>query len=240
MASGRVRLLAAGSTVYTPAAERRPRDTSHEPHGGAVHDGMGDQGYDSGEETQLPGHLREAAARESRRPDPPVPGSRPLLGLVAIYSDLAVEGQFPGLLGRTYPLREGDVLFVGKPPQPDELALADGRRLSITHAHLFPRSEEFEYVSRRHLAIQMRPGGEVVLMDFSTNGVFLVKHQEHVRRRADETVAVHEFRGEEMLVLGIDLRVQKDRKARERAARHRLQIFPFAPMGGGEVLETRP
>jgi pSer/pThr/pTyr-binding forkhead associated (FHA) protein len=202
---------------------------------------MGDAGYDPGEATRLPGRRdRELQRRAAEREEPPPLAERPVLGLVAVYSDLAVETNPPGLLGRTYPLREGDVLFVGKPPQPEELVLEDGRRLAIAHVHLFPRSEAFEYVSRRHLAIQLRPGGEVLLMDFSTNGVFLVKRQEHVRRRADETVAVHSFRGEETVVLGIDLRVQKDPKARDRASRHQLQVFPFEAVPEPEAMETVP
>ena len=201
-----------------------------------MHEGMRDFGHDPGEETRLPGS-RAPERKPLSRPAPPLPGTRPVLGLVAIYSDLAVETTPPGLLGRTYALREGEVLFVGKPPQPENLVLEDGRTLPIAHAHLFPRSEEFEYVSRRHLAVELRPGGEVCLMDFSTNGVFLMKRQEHVRRRADESVAIHTFRGEETVVLGIDLRIQKDRKARERAARHQLQIFPFET-AISEALET--
>lgn len=206
-----------------------------------MHEGMGDSGHDPGEATRLPGSPDPAAKRQpSERPKPPLPADRPVLGLVAVYSDLAVETTPPGLLGRTYPLREGEVLYIGKPPQPEDLLLDDGRRIPIAHAHLFPRNEEFEYVSRKHLAVEMRPGGEVCLMDFSTNGVFMVKRQEHVRRRADDAMAVHTFRGEETLVLGIDLRVQKDRKARERASRHQLQIFPFEIGPSESALETEP
>jgi hypothetical protein len=165
-----------------------------------------------------------------------------VVAVVVVYSDLAVEGALPGMLGRTYPLREGDVLFAGKPPQPDELTLDGGRRLSITHVHLFPYREEFEYVSRRHVAIEAKAGGEFLLMDFSTNGVFLMGPQQQVRRTKDQTVALHTFRGPETIVLGIDLRVQRDRKAKERAERHQLRVVPLgsASARAADVMETHP
>jgi hypothetical protein len=208
---------------------------------------MGDSGRDPGEETRVPGSGELAAKRRATKIQP-LPATRPVLGLVAVYSDLAVETTLPGSLGRIYPLREGEVLFVGKPhvgkpPQPgEEFVLDDGRRLTIAHVHLFPRTDEFEYVSKKHLAIEMRPGGEVRLMDFSTNGSFLMKRREHVLRTG-QSMATYTFRGEETVVLGIDLRVLRDRKARDRATRHQLQIFPFESVpsdSSNSSMETQP
>jgi hypothetical protein len=199
---------------------------------------------DGNDATRLPNHDPEKTqigAKVPRPASPAGPGRDPrLLGIVAVYSDLATESDvLPGMLGRTYALHEGEVLYVGKAPRPDEIQLDDGTRFKVTHALLFPFSEEFEYVSRRHLAIEMKGGGEWALMDFSTNGVFCQVRQEHIRRRADQTVAIERLRGRETLVLGIDLRIQRDAKAKERAERHHLQVVPVdGPSLSSDAEET--
>lgn len=161
----------------------------------------------------------------------PGPSSEgPVLGAVAIYSEATDDRAMAGSrseLGRLYLLREGEVLFLGKPPAPRVVELPDGNSLPVTYAHLFPFSREYGFVSRRHLAVAMLSEGRTVVHDFSTNGIYLMSKEEHVRRSPDAQVRTTEIQGREIVVLGLDLSRQRDRAAKRSASRHRLEVVPF-------------
>lgn len=154
---------------------------------------------------------------------------RPVLGSVAVYSvatDDRVSDEARSEHGRLYLLREGDLLFVGKPPAPRQLDVGGGAR-RVAFAHLFPFSREYGFVSRKHLLIEMKPEGVTLLYDFSTNGIYLTAQREHRRRPPDEPVQITKLDGPDLVVLGLDLSRQRDREARVSASRHRLEILPF-------------
>lgn len=189
------------------------------------------------ETTQLPGHDPLADTQDAPLANP----ERRVLGVIGVYSKTAEDSEtIQSELGRTYPMREGDVFFVGKPPAQEVLEVEGGRRLSVTQTHILTNDEEFLYVSRRHLAIEFEEGGKFTLFDFSTNGIFLVEQNRHVRRSGNQSVARHVIEGAETLVLGIDLNAMNDKTSRQRARRSEIQVRPL--VGGGTCSSevTRP
>jgi hypothetical protein len=151
-----------------------------------------------------------------------------ILGFVVLYSDSAEApvAESDSRLGRAVPLRAGDVFFLGKSPLPTEVPASEGRKAAPTQHHLFPFTEEYAHISRRHLVVEMMRGGRTVLTDLSTNGIYLMKAAKHLRRSRDEAFQTHTLEGEEMVALGIDL-AAADEAERERAARYRIQIVPL-------------
>jgi hypothetical protein len=145
----------------------------------------------------------------------------PILGVVVVYSSSADPSALGshGTPGTTYPLHAGEVLFVGKPPARRRIPLKEGAFLEVTLCHLFPKSHE--YVSRSHLALEMRPGGLVILTDFSTNGTFLVRARRHVIRE-DKDYETTEFHGRELLVLGVE-----SAERESETERAQLEVIPF-------------
>ncbi len=184
------------------------------------------------EATTMPGQdLTQPSAPEPTPAKPVL--EKTVFGVVSIYSATAGDPRSPGTeLGVVYPLREGETLFLGKAPAPADLPLEGGESLPITHAHLVTFGEEFEYVSREHLAIEMLDEGRFRVYDYSTNGYFLQETNRHFRRPAQSRPQIDEFEGRDVMVLGIDLtRQSSDRRALDRAQRCLVQIVPL--LGGG-------
>lgn len=150
-----------------------------------------------------------------------------ILGFVILYSDSA-ESPAAGpdtRIGRAVPMRAGDVFFLGKSPLPTEVPASDGRKVAPTQHHLFPFTEDYAHISRRHLVVEMMRGGRTVLTDLSTNGIYLVKAAKHCRRPRDQAFQAHTLEGEETVALGVDLSTA-DEAERERAGLYRIQIVP--------------
>jgi hypothetical protein len=158
----------------------------------------------------------------------PMAGRPDILGFVVLYSESAdLVGSVPsGSLGRVVPLRKGDLFFVGKAPVPQEVPLDGNRKAVPTGWHLFPFTEDFAHISRRHLVIEMDKPGSTSLVDLSTNGIYLVGEGRHLRRGKGESTRVHVVAGRESIVLGVDLGASTAGEARERALRYQIQIVP--------------
>lgn len=139
-----------------------------------------------------------ASAPETRQ------GAPAALAVVAAYAGEAEEERAGSgsTTGRLYALGAVDVLFVGRIRPPERLVLRDGKQLHLRFFHLFGR--EFELVSRRHLAIEMRPDGAAVLYEFSGNGTYLVGAMKHVIRAEEMEYESVVLREREILVLGAD------------------------------------
>jgi hypothetical protein len=160
-----------------------------------------------------------------------------ILGFVVVYSESAdLAGSVPsGTLGRVIPLRKGDLFFVGKAPVPQEVPLDGNRKAVPTGWHLFPFTEDFAHISRRHLVIEMDRPGSTTLVDLSTNGIYLLGEGRHHRRGKGESTRVHNVTGRESVVLGMDLGASTAGEARERALRYKIQIVPVDSEGTGAV-----
>ncbi len=156
-----------------------------------------------------------------------------LLGFIVMYADCSdtPPGAPDARYGRVFPMRADDVLFLGKAPAPAEVVGRDGRKVAPTQAHLFPFKDEFGHISRRHLVVQMEPGGKTGITDLSTNGLYLVKKAQHLRRGKGQDHTYHTVQGDETVVLGVDLGTASDKAAQEKSIGYRFQIVAL-PRGG--------
>jgi hypothetical protein len=158
-----------------------------------------------------------------------------VLGVVALYAESA-EASAVGVdpaLGRAFALRKGDVFFVGKSPLPQEIPLPDGRKLVPSAWHLFPFTDEYAHISRRHLVIEMAGRGSVNLVDLSTNGIYLLGEGRHLRRGRGEAARIQTIASKETVILGVDLGASTDGSVRERAWRFQVQVIPVASVSAG-------
>jgi hypothetical protein len=150
----------------------------------------------------------------------------PVLGFIVTYSETAPgeDGQ-DSRFGRIYPMRVGQVLFVGKAPAPAQVRRADGAMIAPVASHLFPRS--FGYISKHHLTVEMEPDGPTILTDTSSNGLYFMKTQQYVRRSpGDSTPQVHRVVGDETLVLALNLpELRDDPEALAQSERVQLRIL---------------
>lgn len=172
---------------------------------------------------------------KAKRPGGAEAPARPIVGVVVAYSETADQvetGERPEL-GVVYPLREGEVLFVGRqnPPGPAVIPIEGGEKLRVTHSHLFAFARKFEYVSRVHLALEMKADGRTVLTDFSTNGIYLVTKKELLQRPREKPYAVHTLEGRQTIFLGVSPE-QVDPSTSEVP---QLEIIPLDRSGGAAV-----
>ncbi len=178
------------------------------------------------------------AARSGKKiPDsqPPTAASDPVLGVVVAYTDVAEPSSSRDPHhGRVYPLRQGDVLFVGRPPAPPEVFRSDGTQVRPAFCHLFPK--EFAHISRRHMTVEMDPAGGVLLTDLSLNGIFLIPEQRHLQKDPEQAFQKHHLDKGTTLLVGLDAA-----SAREPgASRFQLQIvMPGIPLARQGIKETR-
>lgn len=185
------------------------------------------------------------AAPDSVTEQPPVSAvESPVLGIVVVYSETheSDNSALDPRLGRIYPLREGEVLFVGRPPAPAEVLLRSGESTAPTHSHLFPHGEPYGYVSRRHLTIELDPLGGAVVTDHSRYGIYL-ERAARVHRREDPNgpPESHHVDGQECVILMDDLGEPTDRDLVDRRSHYRLQILPSArTAAGGAATEKSP
>lgn len=159
----------------------------------------------------------------------------PVLGVVIVYSEThEPEAADPDpRLGRVYPLREGEILFVGRPPAPPSVSRQDGEAGPPTHCHLFPHDELYGYISRRHLTIEMDQQGGIILTDYSRHGIYLAKANTW-HRRSDPLgpPASHRVSDDETVILMDGLGEPTNRDYTERRSRYCLEIRHAARMGG--------
>ena len=145
----------------------------------------------------------------------------PVLAVVVVYTASADEAAAAApTVGGLYPLRAGESFFAGKAPAPRRIAFEDGTEIEVDHAHLFAR--DFEYVSRRHLTIRMRPDGRATLIEHSANGTYLVHAGLHVIRGEGKEYEAVALSGREILVLGVD-----HADAESAALRPQLELIPL-------------
>jgi hypothetical protein len=154
--------------------------------------------------------------------------SEPIVGVVVTYSEVA-EGSGnaeQARLGQVYPLRAGQVLFIGKPPAPAEVLRADGTNVAPAATHLFPFTPDFAHISRRHLIIEADSAGVVLVTDYSTNGIFLLRSGTFLQRRPEQPSLVHRLETDETIVLGLDLSDHKgDPATLERVSRYQIRLL---------------
>lgn len=169
------------------------------------------------------------APRPAEEQTAPVDRTRPLLGLVIIYSETHEmrPAKLDSRLGRVYPLRDGDVLFLGRHPAPPEVLRRNGSLSPPTFCHLFPHGEPYGYISRRHLTVEMDGLGGAVLTDHSRYGLYLEKAA-RMHRRTDPAgpPETHRVDGEETVTLMDDLGDPTDRDLDDRRSQYRLRILP--------------
>jgi hypothetical protein len=157
----------------------------------------------------------------------------PIVGFLACYSDVAERAPGDGdpRLGRVYALRESDVFFVGKPPLPDEVGIEAGESRPPTGHHVYPPTPDYAHISRRHLVVRMLRDGTVRIIDHSTNGLYFVEANRHVRREKGAGPEVHTLKAPETIVLGLDQASFGEPRWQEKAARFQIEIVPV-PAGG--------
>jgi len=182
--------------------------------------------------------LPKAADPQAPIPADP-PDKRPVLGLVVVYSETheSDPGELDSRLGRVYPLRQGEILFVGRFPAPTGLLRLDGTMAAPTHCHLFPSGGIYGYISRRHLTVEIDPLGDSIITDYSRYGLYL-EHANQVYRRKDAAIPSesHRVSGEEIIVLMDDLGKPGDADLADRRSHYRLHLIPTAKRAGVDPL----
>jgi hypothetical protein len=179
-----------------------------------------------GESTQIrPPEPQPAAPPPKAQPlDPEV---LPVLGVVIIYSDEheSTSGALDSRLGQVYPLREGDLLFLGRFPAPPELLHKDGSSSPPTHSHLFPTGGLYRGISRRHLTIEMDSLGGTIFTDYSRAGIYL-ETADIAYQRKDQSIPAesHRVAGDETVVLMDEFGATGDADLADRRSHYRLQI----------------
>ena len=168
----------------------------------------------------------------------------PILGVVVVYSEIHESDatEVDSRLGLVYPLREGEILFVGRYPAPSEVLRRDGRTGAPTYRHHFPTGGLHGYISRRHLTVEMDPLGGTILTDYSRYGIYLEKARKwHRRRDPSGPPESHRVIDEERVILMDDLGEPTNRDLADRRSRYRLHILRSArPAGRERMGETRP
>lgn len=156
----------------------------------------------------------------------------PVLGLVIVYSEPGKEEGEDTRWGKIYPLRAGELLFVGRSEIPVEALRFDGTTVAPTYGHLFP--SKFTHISRRHLTLEMEANGPTLLTDTSGNGFYLLKAKRYGAGRGSAPFKVHRLEGDETIVLGMDMAEGQGGAAlQEQAARLQLRIV--RPEGAGRA-----
>ncbi len=184
-------------------------------------------------------HVNAPGPLEPVEPPQAAPAVPPVLGVVVIYSEThesAAENDTR--LGCVYPLREGEVLAVGRTPVPKNVTRSDGDTVAPTHRHVFPHGEPFRCVSRLHVTIELQPGGKAILADHSRYGIYLENAETWHRLPATEKTAVHTITEPEHVVL-MDLEGKPARPdLADRRSHYRLSILHFAWLGAGARQEA--
>jgi hypothetical protein len=206
---------------------RRDSESEHGAAGDDFHPGAAQPpGQDEVEST----HVRPSGPSPDSTPQQ-VPASdeiNPVRGVVVFYSETHESDvtEPDPRLGRVYPLREGEILFVGRYPAPAEVLLRNGETAPPTYSHLFPHGGLYGYISRQHLTVEMDPLVGTILTDYSRHGVYLEKAGTwHRRKDPTGPPESHRVTGEETVVLMDDLGEPTQRDLVDRRSHYRLHIF---------------
>jgi hypothetical protein len=166
----------------------------------------------------------------------------PTLGVVVIFSETLESevNESDPRLGRVYPLREGEILFIGRHHVPADVPRSTGENIPPTHSHLFPHGGLYGYISRQHLTVEMDARGGTILTDYSRHGVYLVKAEKwHRRKDGDGPPESHRLTGDEVVVLMDDLGEPAKGDLADRRSRYSLHIIhPTSVADGDSRTET--
>jgi hypothetical protein len=151
--------------------------------------------------------------------------SSPVLGVVVTYAGSVESAPVEAgrQLGRVYPLRRGEVLYVGRPPAQPEIVRSDGARVRPAAFHLFPR--QFGEISHRHFTVEIDPDEGILVTDYSKNGLYLLRERRHLRREEGESSHRHRLKSGTILIPGIDLTDLTEAEVRTRAEASQFQII---------------
>jgi hypothetical protein len=154
----------------------------------------------------------------------------PVLGVVVVFAESAEsDGRVPAELGRAFPLRKGEVFFAGK-TAPTEIETAVGAKTVPAAMHLWPLTEEYQHISRRHLLIEVLGPGEARVRDSSMNGSTLVRSKLYLRNGA------HVVTDDETIILGADLAASPTSADLERASRYQIRLIMPAAASSGKAV----
>lgn len=155
----------------------------------------------------------------------------PVLGLIVLFAESSDPGgRYAPECGRVHALRKGEVFFAGK-SAPTEVERSDGSKTQPASVHLFPLTNEFAHISRRHVTIEFIAPGQASVRDHSTNGTSLVTAKHHLKK-TEKVVS-----GTEIIVLGEDLSAGATPADLERTSRFQITLLmPGWP--GGEKAES--
>jgi len=208
---------------------RGDSDSEHEAAGDNVQPGARPtSGQDEVEATQI-GPTSPLAQEFTPPPVSEETGS--ILGIVVVFSETHESDttEPDSRLGRVYPLRDGEILSIGRPQAQAEVTLRTGEIKAPTHCHLFPhRKDRYGYISRHHLTIEVDQLGGTILTDYSLHGIYL-ENAKVLHRRKDPKgpPESHRVTGNETVILGDRLGEPTDQKFDEQRSLYRLQIMNF-------------
>lgn len=196
-----------------------------------------------GESTQMrppePRPAAAAAAAAAAAPEALRPESNQVLGVIIVYSEVheASGTSLDPRMGQVYPMRDGDILFLGRSPAPSELMRKDGSSVPPTYSHLFPTGGLYGYISRRHLTIEMDSLGGTILTDYSRYGLYIEKAGKTYRRQdASVPYESHRVTGDETVVLMDELGAPGDADFADRRSHYRFQILRSPRLGAQDRL----
>ncbi len=172
-----------------------------------------------------------SAPKDSSKRPPAQKNMAPILGVVVIYSETHELGptELDPRLGRVYPLREGELLFVGRRPGPAEILFRNGESGPPTHCHFFPHGGLYSYISRRHLTVEMDPLGGTILTDYSRHGFYLNKAEKLYRlKNPSDPPESHRVTGDETVILMDELGEPTKQDLADRRSHYCLHVLRSA------------
>jgi hypothetical protein len=150
--------------------------------------------------------------------------------VVVLFAESAEsDARVPTELGRAFPLRKGEVFFAGK-ATPTEIETAAGAKTTPSAVHLFPLTDEYAHISRRHLTIEFVSLAEASVRDLSTNGSTLVRAKQYLKKTA------HVVSHDETIILGEDLAASPTSADLERASRYQIRLIMPAAASSGKAV----
>jgi len=156
----------------------------------------------------------------------------PVLGLLVLFAESSDPGgRFPSECGRVHALRRGEVFFAGK-SAPTEVERSDGSKTQPASVHLFPLTNDYAHISRRHVTVEFVAPGKASVRDHSTNGTTLVSAKQHLKK------SEHLVSGPEIIVLGEDLSGGATPADLERTSRYQISLL-VPQNAGGEKADAR-
>jgi hypothetical protein len=166
----------------------------------------------------------------SAKPAPAPDDTKPILGVVVIYSETHElnVAERDSKLGRVYPLREGEILLVGRHHSQPEVLLRNGEKSAPTHCHFFPHGGIYGFVSRTHLTVEMDPLGGTIVTDYSRHGIYLNKAKKSHLLKNHPTPESHSVTGDETIILMDSLGEPTDQDLADQRSYYTLDIVRSA------------